>query len=82
MEENLRAIKKWLEQLMHIFICQPYSSWERGNNENTNGMIKQYVPKNSDFTTINHEIQTAMRKLNHRPRKKLDLKLLMKYFMK
>lgn len=58
-----------------FYFAHPYSSWERGTNENTNGLIRQYFPKNRDFTTIeNHEIETAMRKLNHRPRKRLGFK--------
>jgi len=58
-----------------FYFAHPYSSWERGTNENTNGLIRQYFPKNRDFTTIeNHEIETTMRKLNHRPRKRLGFK--------
>ena len=58
-----------------FYFAHPYSSWERGTNENTNVLIRQYFPKNRDFTTIeNHEIETAMRKLNHRTRKKLEFK--------
>lgn len=58
-----------------FYFAHPYSSWERGTNENTNGLIRQYFPKDRDFTTIdNYEIETAMRKLNHRPRKRLGFK--------
>ncbi|MFZ6692675.1 IS30 family transposase, partial [Undibacterium sp. SXout20W] len=52
--------------------AHPYASWERGTNENTNGLIRQYFPKNRDFTTITQqEIDHAMKRLNNRPRKRL-----------
>jgi len=55
-----------------FYFARPYASWEHGTNENTNGLIKQYFPKNRDFTTITQqEIDTAMDRLNNRPRKRL-----------
>ncbi len=55
-----------------IYFAHPYASWERGLNENTNGLIRQYFPKSRDLTTVTqHEIEQAMDKLNHRPRKSL-----------
>lgn len=58
-----------------FFFAHPYSSWERGLNENTNGLIRQYFPKSRDFTTITQkDIQHAMDKLNNRPRKCLGMK--------
>lgn len=55
-----------------FYFAHPYSSWERGTNENTNGLIRQYFPKHRDFTTITQqEIDTAMERLNNRPRKRL-----------
>jgi len=55
-----------------IYFAHPYASWERGLNENTNGLIRQYFPKGRDLTTdTKHEIEQAMDKLNHRPRKSL-----------
>ena len=54
------------------YFCHPYSSWERGLNEYTNGLIRQYFPKGSSFTDITSErIQEVENKLNHRPRKTL-----------
>ncbi len=58
-----------------FYFAHPYASWERGLNENTNGLIRQYFPKNRDFTTITQkEINQAMNKLNNRPRKCLGIK--------
>jgi len=55
-----------------FYFAHPYSSWERGANDNTNGLIRQYFPKNRDFTTITQqEIEMAMERLNNRPRKRL-----------
>jgi len=55
-----------------FFFAKPYHSWERGANENTNGLIRQYFPKGSSFNKItNQQIQYVQHKLNNRPRKKL-----------
>ena len=55
-----------------FYFAHPYASWERGTNENTNGLIRQYFPKTRDFTTITQqEINEVMKRLNNRPRKKL-----------
>lgn len=54
------------------FFAHPYSSWERGTNENTNGLIRDYFPKKTDFTTIPaEELAFVERELNNRPRKRL-----------
>ena len=56
-----------------FYFAHPYSSWERGLNEHTNGLIRQYLPKKTDFTQISkEEITTIQDKLNHRPRKILN----------
>ena len=58
-----------------IYFAHPYASWERGLNENTNGLIRQYFPKHRDLTTVTQrEIEKAMNKLNHRPRKSLGFR--------
>ncbi len=58
-----------------FYFAHPYASWERGLNENTNGLIRQYFTKGSDFTNITQkEINRAMNKLNNRPRKCLGIK--------
>lgn len=54
----------------NVYFAHPYSSWERGINENTNGLIRQYFPKGTDFDQItNKQIQHVMQRLNYRPRK-------------
>ena len=58
-----------------FYFCHPYRSCERGLNENTNGLLRQYFPKGTDFTEItNNQIVAAQERLNHRPRKSLGYK--------
>ncbi len=60
---------------VRFFFAHPYAAWERGLNENTNGLIRQYFPKQRPFATITQqEIQQVMNKLNNRPRKSLGFK--------
>ena len=55
-----------------VYFAHPYHSWERGTNENTNGLIRWYLPKGTDFATIAKEtISLIEYKLNTRPRKRL-----------
>jgi len=56
-----------------IYFAHPYASWERGTNENTNGLIRQYVPKDEDFRTLtDFDISFIEYRLNTRPRKCLS----------
>lgn len=56
-----------------FYFCTPYHSWERGLNENTNGLVRQYFPKGLDFATIsNDNVQYVEDLLNNRPRKTLN----------
>jgi len=60
-----------------------YSSWQRGLNEHTNGLIRQYIPKKSEFGNISKdEIATIQNNINHRPRKELGFKTPYEVFMK
>jgi transposase, IS30 family len=53
-----------------FYFAHPYSSWERGSNENMNGLIRQYFPKDRYFNTVDDvDIQIVMERLNNRPRK-------------
>lgn len=55
------------------YFATPYHSWERGSNENLNGLIRQYFKKGSDFTKLTDDyIQTIENKLNNRPRKRFN----------
>jgi len=56
-----------------VYFADPYSAWQRGTNENTNGLLRQYFPKGTDLKTISEkDIAIAVKKLNHRPRKCLN----------
>ena len=58
---------------LDFYFAHPYASWERGANENMNGLVRQYLPKHSDFTNVSQAVlENSMQKLNHRPRKCLD----------
>ncbi len=60
---------------LKFYFAHPYAAWERGTNENTNGLLRQYFPKKSAFLTIsNTEIKQAISRLNFRPRKSLRFK--------
>jgi len=59
----------------NFYFAHPYSAWERGTNENTNGLVRQYFPKKTDFSKVaRSEAKVAVDRLNHRPRKCLDFK--------
>ena len=58
-----------------FYFAHPYASWERGANENANGLVRQYLPKGADFTAVTDaELAHIMQRLNSRPRKCLDMK--------
>lgn len=53
-----------------VYFCDPYASWQKGTNENTNGLIRRYLPKKTDFKTIDQDdLDAIIEELNHRPRK-------------
>jgi IS30 family transposase len=65
------------------YFAHPYHSWERGLNENTNGLIRQYFPKRTDFSKITDEqIYEVQEKLNNRPRKCLGWRTPNEVFLK
>ncbi len=56
-----------------FYFAHPYTAWERGANENMNGLVRQYIPKKRNFESVtNTELIQIMKRLNHRPRKCLD----------
>jgi IS30 family transposase len=64
-----------------FYFAHPYRAWERGTNENANGLVRQYFPKGHDFKTITDEqINLVMNRLNNRPRKTLGFLTPMQVF--
>jgi transposase, IS30 family len=57
---------------LEVYFADPYVSWQRGTNENTNGLLRQYFPKRTDFTQVSHrEVARVELLLNERPRRRL-----------
>lgn len=58
-----------------MYFCDPYSPWQRGTNENGNGLFREFFPKGTDFSKVtSKEKQEALRKINTRPKKTLNWK--------
>lgn len=58
---------------LDVYFADPYSSWQRGTNENTNGLLRRYLPKRTDFTNLSQdELDDIVEEINNRPRKCLD----------
>ena len=64
-----------------LYFAHPYHSWERGTNENTNGLLRQYLPKGTDFTQVSDkQLRSYVGQINHRPRKCLDFQTASEVF--
>ena len=69
---NINSLQKGLNGVV-VYFADPYASWQKGLVENTNKLIRQYIPKGSDFDEISpHDIMSVQKKINNRPRKKLN----------
>ena len=57
---------------VQVYFCEPRSPWQRGSNENTNGLLRQYFPRGTDFSSIaQRHLNAIALRLNQRPRKTL-----------
>jgi len=66
---------------MDIFFCDPHSPWQRGSNENANGLIREFLPKGMDLSNVSHQqLNSIENALNHRPRKILGFESLHEVF--
>ena len=71
---------------MKVFFCDPYSPWQRGTNENTNGLLRQFFPKGTSFAKVSDDdLQRVVDLINNRPRKRLNFltpfEVLQKFFL-
>jgi len=68
---------------MSVYFADPYSPWQRGTNENTNGLLRHYFPKGIDWRKVTKEmLATVVEKLNNRPRKCLEYRTPSEVFLK
>ena len=66
---------------MRTYFCHPYASYERGTNENTNGLLRRYLPKQTDFSTLTQkELDEIVLEINTRPRKVLKYQTALEVF--
>jgi len=68
---------------LSVYFADPYAAWQRGTNENTNGLLRFYYPKGTDFLAITEEeLNSTIKRINHRPRKCLNYQTPYEAFFK
>lgn len=73
--EKAEHLRFSLDTNIEVYFCDPQSPWQRGSNENTNGLLRQYFPKGMDLSNIHqNRLNAVARKLNERPRKTLNFR--------
>lgn len=80
--DNGKEFSKHAELNVTCYFARPYASWQRGTVENTNGLLRQYFPRSRKLSSVRcKDVQFAMDKLNHRPRKCLGFRTPHEVFM-
>lgn len=73
--EMAQHVQLQIDTGLAIYFCDPQSPWQRGTDENTNGLLRQYFPKGTDISRYSEqELDAVANALNHRPRKSLEWK--------
>ena len=70
-----RALQFTIDSGVQVYFCDPRSPWQRGSNENTNGLLRQYLPRSADLRQLDQDaLDTIAAELNGRPRQTLGFK--------
>ncbi|WP_371818617.1 IS30 family transposase [Exiguobacterium sp. J14376] len=82
MEKSLSCHERIREMLdLPMYFADPYSSWQRGSNENANGLLREFLTKETDFGKVSRsELAQALAWINGRPRKRLNWKTAYEVF--
>ena len=82
-KENTNHMKLWQYYGISTYFCDPYCSWQKGSNENHNGLLRRYIPKKTDFALLSQfELDEIIDEINDRPRKCLNYATPKEVFMR